>query len=116
MFIASQYSLTILRLACCQFVDDDVLQVLCLKCSRLQELDLQSCENINEFLPISNLFHLKKLNLYRTNIKTSDLGGIIRSCTQFDSLNIGSCVQIDNCDWILQQIATYNPLDIFYSL
>jgi F-box/leucine-rich repeat protein 4 len=108
MFISSRYCLTTLKLACCLFIDDDILQHICLNCSLLQELDIQSCENIIEFLPISNLSNLRKLNLYRTKIKTNDLVGIIHSCEKIEYLNIGSCVEIDNFDWILQQISIYN--------
>jgi hypothetical protein len=109
LFNSSKYNLTILKLSSCLYINDDILQFICLNCLNIQELDLQSCENISKFLSISFLRNLKKLNLYRTKIKTNDLASIIHSCIKLESLNIGSCTEVNNVDWILQTISVYNP-------
>ncbi len=75
-----------------------------MNCVHLNELDLQSCENISKFQSISNLLSLKKLNLYRTNVQALELVSIFGSCINLEYLNIGSCTEIVDIKYVLEGI------------
>lgn len=85
-----------------------MIEFICDHCKNLNELDLQSCENIEDFQSIVKLKMLKNLNLYRTKCNTNDIISIIQACNhKLEYLNIGSCIQIDNMDLVLQFIALF---------
>ncbi|XP_060598191.1 F-box/LRR-repeat protein 4-like [Ruditapes philippinarum] len=87
-----------LYLSSCSFVTQISIHEISQSCPNLKELDIGSCKEIvsNGFYDISNLKHLERLNLYRTNIDQDALLRIIRSCTELKHLNLGStnCVHV----------------------
>ncbi|XP_070566356.1 F-box/LRR-repeat protein 4-like isoform X2 [Ptychodera flava] len=101
--------LTTLRLSCCYFLNAACLQVISETCTSLQELDLQSCTQLDNsaFQHINKLTNLQTLNLYRCSIGDPTLIQIIKSLPKLEHLNLGSCVSIANCDNILVKLSTY---------
>ena len=85
-----------------------MLEYICFSCENLEELDLQSCENIFEFQTIANLKKLSNLNLYRTKVNHSDLIFIISSCKNLEYLNIGSCNSIEDIGDVLAELSRSN--------
>ncbi|XP_077978669.1 F-box/LRR-repeat protein 4-like [Glandiceps talaboti] len=92
-----------LRLGCCDFLSTDCIKVIADTCTSLQELDLQSCVDLDNsaFEHICKLTNLQTLNLYRCRIEDETLINILRCLPDLEYLNIGSCVGIENCDDVL---------------
>lgn len=94
-------------LANCEYLNDQILEIICSSCLNIIQLDLQSCQNIIKFSSLINLTKLQNLNLYRTNIFREELVDIIAACNKILYLNLGSCLNIDRLNFVLNVIATH---------
>jgi F-box/leucine-rich repeat protein 4 len=105
-FLTSCSQLTTLLLDCCSYVDEHVLDVISSNCSNLSHLSLSSCREIvsNGFETIKSLKNLTNLNLYRTKIDQKSIIGIVKSCHELKVLNLGSCVNINDFDSLMEEI------------
>lgn len=92
--------MTTLKLGCCLFINNEMIEYICDNCRNVEELDLQSCQNIGKFMSISKLDNLKNLNIYRTKCNKDDLKVIIESCKKLEYLNVGSCTEIQYTSFI----------------
>ncbi|XP_050556330.1 F-box/LRR-repeat protein 4 isoform X3 [Spodoptera frugiperda] len=90
--------LTHLRMNCCKFVDNSVLRAIVDTSTSLQELCLRSVVGCTDWICLSALKKLKRLDLYRTDITTSAAVAIIRSNPGLRHLNVGSCKMISSMD------------------
>ncbi|XP_022813813.1 F-box/LRR-repeat protein 4 isoform X2 [Spodoptera litura] len=90
--------LTHLRMNCCKFVDNSVLRAIVDTSTSLQELCLRSVVGCSDWICLSALKKLKRLDLYRTDITTSAAVAIIRSNPGLRHLNVGSCKMISSMD------------------
>ena len=128
-------SLTNLRLNCCKFVTDPVVQEVASTCKNIKgsfflqfqnlfllscvsiyncyvsELGLRNCTNItkNGFSPLITLSHLERLDLYRTLIETNILCSILKENVNMRHLNLASMHERLNMDEISQSLAAYCP-------
>ncbi|CAD5123206.1 DgyrCDS11567 [Dimorphilus gyrociliatus] len=98
-------NLIVLRLSGCEFLNDNCFDAICSNCPKLEELNIASCINTNEFSPLVRLNKLKKLNLYRTNIDYFSLYQFIMKCSSLEHLNIGSCSTLRNCGDIVVKLS-----------
>ncbi|KAL6467432.1 hypothetical protein MHYP_G00231090 [Metynnis hypsauchen] len=100
-------SLVCLQLSCCHFLNEMCLEVVCVTCPRLQELDLSSCDRLQPpaFTHITKLAHLRRLILYRTKIEQTAMLSILTFCTELRHLNLGSCVMIEDYDAVVSLVA-----------
>eukprot|EP00731_Ephydatia_muelleri_P012090 Em0006g984a len=89
-----------LRLSCCQYINDVALETIGRECTKLEELDLQSCSHLKKsaLSHIAKLACLQRLNLYKSTNLTSDIIAHIGSnCKAIKHLNIGaSCRLLDS--------------------
>uniref|UniRef100_A0A2A4ITM3 F-box domain-containing protein n=1 Tax=Heliothis virescens TaxID=7102 RepID=A0A2A4ITM3_HELVI len=83
---------------CCKFVDNTVLRAIVDTSTCLQELCLRSVVGCSDWICLSALKRLKRLDLYRTDITTSAAVAIIRSNPGLRHLNVGSCKMISSMD------------------
>ncbi|XP_030040912.1 F-box/LRR-repeat protein 4 isoform X2 [Manduca sexta] len=90
--------LTHLRLNCCKFVDNAVLRAIVDTSTYLQELCLRSVVGCTDWMCLSTLRRLKRLDLYRTDITTAAAVNIVRSNPGLQHLNVGSCKMISSMD------------------
>ncbi|KAA3678178.1 F-box and leucine-rich repeat protein 4 [Paragonimus westermani] len=75
------------------------------------ELDLSSCTGITAhgFLTLSRLIHLKWLSLYRTHITDDGLLSVSELCQHLQHVNLGSCVDVQDMDLVLDHLTRSNP-------
>ncbi|CAB3261282.1 unnamed protein product [Arctia plantaginis] len=90
--------LTHLRMNCCKFVDNSVLRAIVDTSTCLQELCLRSVVGCSDWVCLSSLRKLKRLDLYRTDITTPAAVAIVRSNPGLRHLNVGSCKMISSMD------------------
>ncbi|KAL4221974.1 F-box and leucine-rich repeat protein 4 [Mactra antiquata] len=98
-----------LYLSSCSFVTKASIHQISEACPKLKELDIGSCKMIgkNGFEDISKLKHLERLNLYRTDIRQSEILGIIRSCPNLQHLNLGSVHGVHNMDEVMTALSEH---------
>lgn len=96
--------LTHLRMNCCKFVDNSVLRAVVDNSTGLQELCLRSVTGCTDWICLSALKKLKRLDLYRTDITTSAAVVIIRSNPNLQHLNVGSCKMISAMDEVALEL------------
>ena len=98
--------LTVLRLACCHFLDAGSVSNIVKSCPQLEEVDLQCNKRIDSkgFLHLALLTRLRRLNLYRTSIDIYSLIAIVRMCSQLEHLNVGSCTSVNDFDDVAIQL------------
>ncbi|XP_026734668.1 F-box/LRR-repeat protein 4-like isoform X1 [Trichoplusia ni] len=101
--------LTHLRMNCCKFVDTSVLRAIVETSTNLQELCLRSVVGCSDWLCLSALKRLKRLDLYRTDITTAAAVAIIRSNPGLRHLNVGSCKMISSMDEVALALGGYCP-------
>ncbi|XP_028156776.1 F-box/LRR-repeat protein 4-like, partial [Ostrinia furnacalis] len=101
--------LTHLRMNCCKFVDNSVLRAIIDTSTSLQELCLRSVVGCTDWMCLSALKKLKRLDLYRTNITTSAAVAIIRSNPGLQHLNVGSCKMISAMDEVAMELGANCP-------
>uniref|UniRef100_T1ITN6 F-box domain-containing protein n=1 Tax=Strigamia maritima TaxID=126957 RepID=T1ITN6_STRMM len=103
--------ITHLRLANCQFINNECLRCFCLICTNLIELDIRCCRqkalDQSGFQEICRLKHLSQLNLYRTTIDVQSIVSIARNCPALEYLNLGSCMGINNFDDVVIELAQH---------
>ena len=82
---------TSLIMSNCHVVTHEVFAQLGNSCPKLQELNLSNCHtlDVNSLVYPENMRQLKSLNLYRTNILTTELKRILVNNNLLESLNIG---------------------------
>ncbi|KAL7300445.1 hypothetical protein TKK_0006797 [Trichogramma kaykai] len=104
---SSGNSLTHLRLNCCKFVNDAVIEKISSICQNLKELKLRNCTSIsnNGFTLLENLENLEILDLYRTMIETDKLCAILRKNTRLKHLNLAGMHDCLNMDEVATEIA-----------
>ncbi|CAB0038139.1 unnamed protein product [Trichogramma brassicae] len=104
-------SLTHLRLNCCKFVNDAVIEKISSICKNLKELKLRNCTTIsnNGFTLLENLENLEILDLYRTMIETDKLCAILRKNTRLKHLNLAGMHDCLNMDEVASEIAASCP-------
>ncbi|OXU26929.1 hypothetical protein TSAR_005576 [Trichomalopsis sarcophagae] len=104
---SSGATLTHLRLNCCRFVNDTVIEEISRICKNLKELCLRNCTAISGdgFTPLENLENLERLELYRTSIETDDLCSILRKNSNIRHLNLASMQDRLNMDDVAAEIA-----------
>ncbi|XP_068633432.1 F-box/LRR-repeat protein 4 [Battus philenor] len=90
--------LTHLRLNCCEFVDNSVLRTVVESCAYLQELCLRSIIGCTDWICLSSLKHLRRLDLYRTDIGTAAAVATVRANANLRHVNVGSCKMISAMD------------------
>ncbi|KAI8436628.1 LOW QUALITY PROTEIN: hypothetical protein MSG28_010128 [Choristoneura fumiferana] len=101
--------LTHLRMNCCKFVNDDVLRAIVDTSTYLQELCLRSVEGCSDWLRLSQLTKLKRLDLYRTDITTTATVAIVLSNPDLQHLNVGSCKMISAMDEVALALGANCP-------
>ncbi|XP_011500212.1 PREDICTED: F-box/LRR-repeat protein 4 [Ceratosolen solmsi marchali] len=96
-----------LRLNCCHFVNDAVIEEISQTCKNLKELCLRNCTavNSNGFAPLQNLEKLERLELYRTLIETDTLCSILHKNSHIRHLNLAGMHDRLNMDDIASEIA-----------
>ncbi|XP_068749204.1 F-box/LRR-repeat protein 4-like isoform X2 [Montipora capricornis] len=106
--------LVCLRLSCCQYVNDEVINSISRHCPYLEELDLQSCSQRSKFLTqgwlarLEALKELKRINLYRVSQVTDDeLDAFIHSMKGLQHLNLGGCTAVLEGDRLMQSLSVY---------
>ena len=101
--------LTSLMMSNCHVVTKEVFGQLGNCCPNLEELNISNCHtlDVNALVYPENLTHLRSLNLYRTNILTSELKRILLNNPLLECLNIGACSKID-ADAICIFLAKHN--------
>ncbi|XP_014213148.1 F-box/LRR-repeat protein 4 [Copidosoma floridanum] len=101
---ATGSSLSHLRLNCCSFVNNDVMQEISITCTNLKELGLRSCNFIHDFgfVCLKNLKNLEVLDLYKTNINSETLCKILRENTHLRHLNLACC---DDYPLLMDEVA-----------
>ncbi|KAG1653431.1 F-box/LRR-repeat protein 4 [Nymphon striatum] len=91
--------LTSLKLACCTFLDDNLVNKIAEFCCNLEELDLQQySRDSNQMSPFNdgiNLKNLKLLNLYNANMHWSSLNKILSHCQKLEDLNLSCYDHLD---------------------
>ncbi|XP_045536507.1 F-box/LRR-repeat protein 4 [Papilio machaon] len=90
--------LTHLRMNCCEFVDNSVLISIVDSCAYLQELCLRSVIGCSDWIYLSVLKHLRRLDLYRTDIGTTAAVAVVRANPHLQHVNVGSCKMISSMD------------------
>ncbi|XP_075909367.1 F-box/LRR-repeat protein 4 isoform X2 [Petromyzon marinus] len=118
-----------LELSCCEFVTEESVGAIARCCPALRALDLSCCrataaattaasataagagtpQPASTFRSLASLHDLRHLNLYRTGVDEEVLSEIIGACPQLQTLNIGSCVQVENGDDVLVALARSCP-------
>ncbi|CAN0300864.1 unnamed protein product [Lampetra fluviatilis] len=124
-----------LELSCCEFVTEESVGAIARCCPALRALDLSCCRDTaaattattaagagaagaagagtlqpaSTFRPLASLHELRHLNLYRTGVDEEVLSDIIGACPQLQTLNIGSCVQVESGDDVLVALARSCP-------
>ncbi|XP_038209936.1 F-box/LRR-repeat protein 4 [Zerene cesonia] len=101
--------LTHLRMNCCKFVDNSVLRAIVDTSPNLQELCLRSVLTCSDWVCLSALTKLKRLDLYRTHIATTAAVAIIKSNPGLQHLNVGSCKMISGMDEVAIALGTNCP-------
>ncbi|XP_045498556.1 F-box/LRR-repeat protein 4 [Colias croceus] len=101
--------LTHLRMNCCKFVDNSVLRAIVDTSANLQELCLRSVLACSDWVCLSALTKLKRLDLYRTHITTTAAVAIIKSNPGLQHLNVGSCKMISGMDEVAIALGTNCP-------
>ncbi|CAL8077420.1 unnamed protein product [Calicophoron daubneyi] len=103
--------LVTLRLSSCKFLNDDCLLHIVNTCRLIQELDLSSCTGITAhgFLTLGRLIHLRWVSLYRTHINDAGLLSLAGQCQHLKHVNMGSCMDVQDMDRILNDLIRNNP-------
>ncbi|CAI2738289.1 unnamed protein product, partial [Dicrocoelium dendriticum] len=75
------------------------------------KLDLSSCSGITShgFLVLGRLIHLNWLSLYRTHITNEGLLSVAELCQHLQHVNLGSCMDVQNMDMVLECLTQNNP-------
>ncbi|XP_034937072.1 F-box/LRR-repeat protein 4 [Chelonus insularis] len=110
-FTLCGHHLTHLRLNCCQFVNDSVIETISTTCEYLKELCLRHCTAITNdgFYYLSKLNNLERLELYRTLIETSNLCLILRNNPRMRHLNLAGLTDYLNMDVVVEEITCSCP-------
>ncbi|KAJ8669039.1 hypothetical protein QAD02_000298 [Eretmocerus hayati] len=96
-----------LRLNCCRFVNDTVIQEISQTCKHLKELCLRNCTEISSsgFSTLESLENLERLELYRTSVETATLCSILRKNHQIRHLNLAGMHNRLDMDVVSTEIA-----------
>lgn len=113
--------ITSLVMSNCHVVTQEVFGQLGNSCPNLEELNVSNCHtlDVNALVYPENLRRLRVLNLYRTNILTSELKRILCSNHLLENLNIGACSKLDAdvvCTLILKHTPKMKCLDMWRHL
>jgi len=108
-------NLTVLQLNSCSFMTGSLLTEVVRNCKQLESLSLRSCTNIESirdecrdgFVQIKELKKLKFLDLYRTLCGQVAIVEILTACGGIESLNLGSCVKINDFDQVMTVIGEH---------
>ena len=89
--------ITSLIMANCHVLTQEVFGQLGNSCPNQEELNLSNCHtlDVNSIVCPENMNNLKSLNLYRTNILTTELKRILVNNRSLENLNIGACSKLD---------------------
>ncbi|GBP53122.1 hypothetical protein EVAR_97126_1 [Eumeta japonica] len=90
--------LTHLRMDCCDFINTFVFWTIANVCRHLQELCLRSVTGHSDWICLSSLTMLKRLDLYRTDISTPAAVSIVLSNPNLEHLNVGACTMLTFMD------------------
>jgi len=103
-------SLTHLRLNSCKFLNSACIELVGTMCSNLRELSLRNCypSNGRDFIILSRLTNLEKLDLFRCGIETIPLLNILRNNRQLKHLNLGLSNLSVNMDEVAMTISRFN--------
>ena len=85
-----------LHLANCGYLNKDYLEAITRCCPKLELLNLENCISLTgeEFLPLTNLHHLRSLNVYRTRIDYRTLLPLINNNQEhLEYINLGEIKQ-----------------------
>ncbi|UJR21872.1 hypothetical protein I4U23_024945 [Adineta vaga] len=96
-----------LNLACCQYLTREYIETIVNSCPNIEILNLDNCISLesDDFLPLTNLYHLRSLNVYRTNIDFRTLLPLIdQNKEHLEHLNLGSCQQLKDCIGIVRLV------------
>ena len=96
-------------MANCHVVTHEVFGQLGNSCPNLEELNISNCHtlDVDAMVYPENLTRLKRLNVYRTNILTSELKRILLNNPLIECLNVGACSKVD-ADVICTFLAKHN--------
>ena len=100
---------TSLIMSNCHVVTHEVFAQLGNSCPKLEELNLSNCHtlDVNSLVYPENMRLLRSLNLYRTNILTSELKRILVNNSLLESLNVGACSKLD-ADAVCTHLVKHN--------
>jgi len=93
-----------LNVSNCHVFNNECLRSVSAFCPRLEDLSLSGCHMLDQFFAIPTL---KRLNLYRTQVRTQELKNILEQARGLEYLNLGACNNV-NADTICATLAKFN--------
>uniref|UniRef100_H2ZME9 F-box domain-containing protein n=1 Tax=Ciona savignyi TaxID=51511 RepID=H2ZME9_CIOSA len=102
-------TLTFLDVGSSPCITDKVLKAMTDVLPHLNHLNIESCDKpTSEGLRVLHKFsNLETLNLYRTKVDDAGIICVLRSNTQLESLNLGSCQHILDYDKVFMEMAAH---------
>ncbi|CAF1364141.1 unnamed protein product, partial [Didymodactylos carnosus] len=96
-----------LNLACCQYMNDEYIDIISKHCQQLEIINLENCYNLtsDDFIPLKNLKNLKSINFYRTKIDHRTLIPLVKNnYLHLEYVNLGACQQLTETDYVIKLI------------